>query len=182
MSLTSVHVPDSVTTVGYRPFYNCTSLSSINVPLHWSSTTQAVSYEGTTRGAYVEGCSALTAITVPEGMTVLPAYAFNTCKYLTQITLPDSLVTIGTDAMRNCTGLTAITVPNQVLNINPAAFTGCQNLSDGIFVVCHGCLKSELVHADLFVSDDGTVDTDLLNETFAKQCFVGHVEDLILKG
>ena len=69
--------------------------------------------------------------------------------------------------------------------LNNAVFgilDGCQNLSDGIFVVCHGCLKSELVHADLFVSDDGTVDTDLLNETFAKQCFVGHVEDLILKG
>lgn len=70
-------IPNTVTTIGDRAFYNCTVLTSITIP---SSITRIESY-----GFY--GCSGLTSITIPNSVTYIGNYAFYNCTGLTYITV-----------------------------------------------------------------------------------------------
>jgi uncharacterized repeat protein (TIGR02543 family) len=76
------------------------------------------------------GCSSLTSITIPSGVTSIGASAFAGCSSLTSITIPDSVTTIGNYAFYNCSGLTgALTIPNSVTTIGTYAFNGCSGLT-----------------------------------------------------
>jgi hypothetical protein len=63
-SLTSIHIPEGVTSIGSYAFYNCSSLTSITIP------------ESVTSIGYYAfwGCRSLT-ITIPEGVTSIGNYA-----------------------------------------------------------------------------------------------------------
>ena len=67
-------------------------------------------------------CSALTSVSLPDGLTSIGNSAFSNCTSLTGITLPERLTTIGSSAFFNCTSLTGITIPNTVTSIGIAAF------------------------------------------------------------
>lgn len=96
--LTSVTIPESVTTIGYGAFSHCTSLTS------------------------------LTSITIPEGVNSISDCTFYSCKSLTSITIPDSVKTIGNRAFYDCTSLTSITIPSSVTSITKGAFEDCRSL------------------------------------------------------
>lgn len=68
-------IPNSVTSIGDRAFYGCTSLTSITIPN--SVTTIGKSAFST--------CSSLTSITIPNSVTSLGYYAFYRCTSLTSI-------------------------------------------------------------------------------------------------
>ena len=76
------------------------------------------------------GCSKLTSITLPTGITKLDIYAFNGCTGLTEITIPSGVTEIGDSAFRGCTGLTEITIPTRVTKIGQYAFQGCTGLTE----------------------------------------------------
>ncbi|MBQ4111586.1 MAG: leucine-rich repeat domain-containing protein, partial [Clostridia bacterium] len=111
-SLTSVTIPDSVTSIGESIFSNCTNLTSITIPD--SVTTIA-------KGAFYS-CTSLTSITIPDSVTTIGNYAFSNCTNLTSITIPDSVTTIGGYAFSDCSGLTSITIPDSVTSIGSGAF------------------------------------------------------------
>jgi len=119
----SMELPNSVQLIGYRAFRNCTKLSSINIPLSWNSAT--ANYN---EGHIFSGCTSLTKIVVPEGMTELPAYAFQGCTYLKEVTLPSTLTSIGQSAFDGCTGITEITLPAELTHIYNYAFQGCTGI------------------------------------------------------
>lgn len=50
----------------------------------------------------LEGCSKLTSITLPVGITKIGIAAFENCSGLTSLTLPSSLTRIGACAFQNC--------------------------------------------------------------------------------
>ncbi|MBO7311841.1 MAG: leucine-rich repeat protein, partial [Alistipes sp.] len=84
-SLTSVTIPDSVTTIGERAFWDCGSLTSVTIP-------DSV----TTIGNYAfRDCSSLTSVTIPDSVTTIGDDAFYGCKSLTSATIGDSVTTIG---------------------------------------------------------------------------------------
>ena len=99
---TSYTIPHSVTTIGQNAFYNCTSLTSIDL-----SGTQVE-----TIGEYAfYGCSNLeTIINIPNSLTTIGEYAFQSCSSLTSIIIPVSVTTIGDYAFGSCSSLTSITV------------------------------------------------------------------------
>ena len=99
-SLTSLDIPDTVTTIGRTAFGYCTSLSAVELSVNWS---EAVDSTGD-YGIFI-GCSALTAIEIPEGSTTVPKGAFGSCEYLECVTIPDSVTSIGDYAFAECTGL-----------------------------------------------------------------------------
>ena len=72
--------------------------------------------------AAFEYCSSLATVSIGSGLTTIGNSAFSNCTSLTGITLPDGVTTIGAEAFFNCTSLTGITIPNTVTSIGIAAF------------------------------------------------------------
>ena len=75
------------------------------------------------------GCTALTSVTIPEGVTSIGDSAFKDCTGLTSVTIPDSVTDIGASAFEGCTGLTSVTIPDSVTDIGASAFEGCTGLT-----------------------------------------------------
>ena len=61
-------------------------------------------------------------------MTIIGNYAFSGCTGLTSIVIPDGVTSIGDYAFQNCTGLTSIVIPDSVTSIGERAFSYCKNL------------------------------------------------------
>ena len=117
--LTSVTIPESVTTIGNSAFSRCGGLISISIP---NSVTSISEYA-------FEYCSSLTSITIGNGVTSISDYAFSNCSRLTTVTIPESVTTIGNSAFSRCSGLTSINIPNSVTTINDYAFNNCRSLT-----------------------------------------------------
>ena len=75
------------------------------------------------------GCSGLTSLTLPSGVTSIGNYAFYGCRGLTSLTLPSGVTKIGGGAFFNCSGLTSLTLPSGVTSIGNYAFSGCSGLT-----------------------------------------------------
>ena len=123
-TLESIVLPDSVTTIGYRAFADCTKLASINFPRSWSTVYTYGSYGGD----IFNGCVKLTSLSVPEGVTAIPRYAFEDCNYLKTVILPSTLTSIGADAFSGCSNLRYIAVPYAITSIGDNAFSNCGRL------------------------------------------------------
>jgi len=99
--LTSIIIPGSVTSIGYRAFYGCTGLTSVT----FDDSFQTIS------SSAFEGCTGLTSITIPDSVTSIGYRAFSECTGLTSITIPDSVTSIGSSAFYGCTSLESMTLP-----------------------------------------------------------------------
>lgn len=117
-NLTSVTIPDSITTIGYAAFAHCEKLTNLTIPA--SVTTMEMSA--------FSGCTGLTSLTISDGIPAIGSNAFSECTGLTSITIPDSVTSIGISAFSDCTSLTSVTIPAGVTHIGPSAFYGCTNL------------------------------------------------------
>ena len=120
VSLTSINIPDSVTSIGGSAFRNCTSLTSITIP-------DSVTSIG---GGVFSSCSSLTSINIPASVTSIGSSAFSNCTNLTSINIPASVTSIGGSAFSNCTNLTSINIPASVTSIGSQAFYNCSSLTN----------------------------------------------------
>ena len=118
-SLTSVNIPNSVTSIGVEAFRNCTSLTSVTIP---NSVTKIG--DGALRD-----CTSLTSVTIPNSVTSIGQFAFRDCTSLTSVTIPNSVTSIGDEAFYKCSSLTSVTIPNSVTGICWGAFQGCSSLT-----------------------------------------------------
>ena len=97
-SLTSITVPNSVTSIEPATFEECRSLTSITIP----NSVISIGYRAFSQ------CSSLTSITVPNSVKSIGDFAFYDCYSLTSITIPNSVTSIGEGAFLNCRSLTSI--------------------------------------------------------------------------
>ena len=90
--ITSLIIPNSVTSIGDYAFYYCRSLTSVTIPDSVTSIGEFAFF----------GCSSLTSITIPDSVTSIGSYAFCDCSSLTSVTIPDSVTSVGGEAFSNC--------------------------------------------------------------------------------
>ena len=76
-----------------------------------------------------EGCSGLTSLTIPSSVTSIGWYAFSGCSGLTSLTIPSGVTSIGNQTFEGCSGLTSLTIPSGVTSIGYYAFKGCSGLT-----------------------------------------------------
>ena len=129
--LTSVTIPSSVTTIGQSAFYTCRGLQSISVEdgnTYYSSQDGMLYNYDKTMLIYCPTGKA-GSVTIPNSVTSIGDYAFNSCIGLTSVTIPDGVTSIGNSAFYGCSGLTSINIPSSVPSISSSAFYGCSGLT-----------------------------------------------------
>ena len=87
-SLTSVTIPDSVTSIGDAAFECCTEPDQRNDPRQRHQH----------RAMAFASCTSLTSVTIPDSVTSIGDAAFSDCTSLTSVTIPDSVTSIGSNA------------------------------------------------------------------------------------
>ena len=117
-SITSVTIPNSVTSIAESAFNGCKELSSLTIP-------DRVTNIG--KRAF-DGCKSLTSITLPNSVTNLGEYAFSNCTSLSSVKIPDSIDVINVGTFYSCTGLTSVEIPSSVKDLS--GFDGCTGLTN----------------------------------------------------
>ena len=125
--ISAFDIPETVTTIGYRAFAECNGLTTATYPAGWNNHIGYSSYP-TLYGSIFAGCEKLTKIVIPEGVTVIPTYAFQDCTNLREIEFPETLKTIDNYAFDGCTGIVELDFPDELNTIGTYSFSGCNGL------------------------------------------------------
>ncbi len=139
-SITSVHLPDSITYIGDAAFESCYSITSITLP-------NSLTYIGI---ASFTNCYSLASIHIPDSVIEIGDRAFSGCydiieeednllyigRWLigcnadtTAAVIRENTIGIADFAFYGCTRLTSITIPNSVRSIGDGAFYECTSLT-----------------------------------------------------
>lgn len=116
--LTSIEIPNSVTTIGIAAFENCSKLISVEIP-NGVTTIPLRAFSG---------CTKLKNINIPNSVTKILSFAFRQCTELENVNIPNSVEVIGDYVFGGCTNLTSIEMPKSVTIIDRGLFYGCENL------------------------------------------------------
>lgn len=155
--VTSITVPDSVTSIGRFAFYFCDELVNITLPDSVTSIGDNAFYATYLYNEWYgnsEQCNVLyighhlikadewalnqaisknnisSDYVVKSVTKTIADNAFEGCESLTGITLPDSVASIGNCAFEKCSSLTDITIPKSVRSIGDYVFQTCVDLTD----------------------------------------------------
>ncbi len=79
-------------------------------------------------GVVYDSKTAVTAVTLPAGVTKIESYAFRGCAVLAAVNIPGGVTSIGNNAFENCTALAEVTIPDSVTTIGSSAFNSCDAL------------------------------------------------------
>lgn len=118
-AVTSVTIPDSITSIPDAAFVNCSQLTNISIP-------NSVTYIGFSA---FSSCTSLKSITLPSSLSTIGNSAFAGCSKLSSISIPDSISSIPAMAFHSCTDLATVSIPNSVTSIGYQAFYNCSKLS-----------------------------------------------------
>ena len=97
-SLTSITIPNSVTSIDAAAFNGCSSLTSITIPNSVTSIGDWAFFD----------CSSLTSVTIGESVTNIGENAFDGCSSLTSVTIGESVTSIGDLAFNGCSKIDSI--------------------------------------------------------------------------
>ncbi|MBQ9869870.1 MAG: leucine-rich repeat protein [Ruminococcus sp.] len=116
--VTSVQMPDTITSIGERAFYMCSKIEKINL----SKSLKSI-------GAHAFGYTSVSEIKLPDGLTSIGESAFEYCTDLTEMAIPGSVKSVGSGAFFYCKNLEKVTIKEGTVRLMSGAFFGCYKLS-----------------------------------------------------
>lgn len=116
-AVTSVSMPEGITSIGFEAFSGCQNLESVALP----ESLTTLDYDA------FNSCQSLKTIKIPSGVTAIPGSCFYCCSSLESVTIPEGVMTIGECAFQSC-NLNALTLPESLEKIGVYAFSGNQSL------------------------------------------------------
>ena len=138
-ALTSIVIPEGVTSIGYKAFYQCTNMTTIKLP-------KSLKLIGDVSGLTFDGC-----IGLANGKFIIDDIAWwcaldikgcfsNPIYYakhiysdedteITNLVIPEGVTSIGHDAFYRCEGITSISFPSTLESIGASAFNSCTNIA-----------------------------------------------------
>ena len=119
-SVTSVNLPNTITSIGRYAFGDCSQLYIVNLP-------QSIKSIG---ASAFSGCIALNSITIPNGVQSIENNTFANCQSLSSISIPNGVTTIGSSAFSNCSNLRNVSFPSTIESVGNNAFYGTAWLSN----------------------------------------------------
>ena len=208
--LTTVTIPKNVSSIGSDAFASCSILKAIWVAPengYYSSDSHGILYDKAQTvlihvpvkiKGFVEipdtvtritgsfyGCDMLTGVTIPEGVTSIPAECFRSCDEMASASLPGSLTDIGEGAFEFCYALTSLTIPEKVTSVGAKAFYCCEALKSITFAGKAPTIGENAfynVASDVFYQAGDTSWTESKRQNYGGSlnwiatCISGHVE------
>ena len=122
--LTSITIPDGVTSIGNFVFENCINLQY--------TIKDGLKYLGNPNNPYLylahTETTDITTAVIENACKFIANSAFSSCSSLTSVTIPDGVTSIGESAFKDCSKLTSIEIPDGVTSIGDYAFNNCESL------------------------------------------------------
>ena len=131
--MTSIVIPENVTSIGEYAFQSCDALTSVTI--FDLSAWCKIDFNGFFSSPLLYGAKLylndqlLTELTIPEDITKIKGYAFLGCSSIKKVNISDNVTSIGNYAFYDCDALTSIIIPNNVTSIGNYAFENCEALT-----------------------------------------------------
>ena len=112
-TITSLVIPDTVTSIGVRAFYGLTTITSLTLPNNITTIPQEAFF----------GMSNLLSLTIPNSVTSIGPSSFYIMSHLTSLTISENISTIPDQAFAGMYAIQTINIPNNVTSIGYEAFS-----------------------------------------------------------
>ncbi len=159
-NISSVVLPEGLTTIGNYAFANCEALTAVTFPstlksigtgsFYGCDTLTAVKLSATALNSIGDNafadCPALASVAFPSTLTDIGTYSFANCAALTAIAIPEGVTAVGAQAFYNCTSVASLTLPATLTDIGDWAFHPmARELEDAAITVPAGSAAEEYV-------------------------------------
>ena len=118
-NLSSIILPNSITSISDYAFSYCTSLDNFTIPSMVTSIGKSA----------FSDCDSLSSINIPETVTSIGSYAFFACSNLSSFTFSSKMYLVSEHVLESCPNLQTVTLPSSISYIKDFAFANCTNLS-----------------------------------------------------
>ena len=199
--ITSLVIPNTVTAIGNRAFYHCTSLSgTVVIP----NSVNTVGYTAFCRCdrmtevvlpekdvTYGNECFMTTGLTgtlvLPEGLRVVSNHMFSNNDKLTHVVIPQTVTTLMGDAFSSCDKLERVQLPSSVTTIEGNPFNSCEKIEsvtveegNPVYGSENNCVINQLTHTVVVGCKNSVIPegVEAIGPYAFGQCGLTHMPDL----
>lgn len=172
--LFTIDIPNSVTSIGYECFKQCTNLRTAFIGKNVKSIDQEA----------FSGCDEIETIIIPDSVKVIGDEAFYGCVKLKKLFIGNSVETIGNSAFYGLNQIETINIPDSVKRIEAEAFTMSEDgYMGGFLTKVTGMKNVEVLSYKAFKDQKGLTSISLSDklEKIGEQCLANTgIESLTL--
>lgn len=163
--LTSIEIPDSVTSIGDEAFRECSGLDSVYISdlaayLNTDFADDTANPMYYADKLYVGGKRVAGTLEIPNGVTKIPAYAFDGCDGITSVTILDNVInSIGNNAFSGCDGLKDVYYNSSYKDVSKMSIGNYNSALTNSKIHCND-LEASKWGCDIvawFLDDEGTL-------------------------